>query len=63
MTKKYLIKTIVDYLKCNQLDKAIDLAFKLNLTDLVNDIGELIYSPDNEYQKMKGELIADLTEE
>lgn len=57
------IKTIANYVNSDQLDKALDLAVKLRLMELVSDIGELIYSPDNEYQTIKCHLLADLAEE
>lgn len=53
---------VAEELKKNRLDRALAIAVNLKMINLVNDIGEVIYSPDDEYEEVRDNLIKHLTE-
>lgn len=54
---------VAEELKNNRLDRALEIAVNLEKIDLANYIGEVIYSPDDEYEEVRDSLIQQLTEE
>ena len=54
---------ILEHLKNDRLNRALNIAVNLDMSSLCFDIGALIYSHSDEYQELKKELINNLTEE
>lgn len=54
---------IAEKLDSEDLHGAMAMAKGLGLIDLVNEIGELMYCPDDEYEPFRKGLIKELIEE